>query len=285
MDLKFIKAELLRKRVALVLAAIILLTTIFISILAHRIEILEDKIDEVEAFAEVRTEEYLQFKLATQHEFLASLQRDWDIYSQAPHPGSYEDILENFLTIFVKNKLNLVPESMIIVVEFEGEILYIEYDNPQYDGVVDKFLTTEVKPIPELQITNGTAEERFGLGERFYTIGRQFYYLADLEKSFMIHLTFFEPIAYTSLISTLNIDLLMSAKTYASEILYISVGFFLVIIFIGVLFLAIIRWFVIDALKQYINVTLLGEILVNKGYITRQQLEEALTIQLKKIKW
>ena len=266
MDLSFIKTELLRKRVALSLAILAFLTISFISMLNVQINALQQNIAELENYKIEQETNFLSSRVALLDTHLNLIESQWHEFSE----GSIEEFIDRYLYTIT----DLVYLTVVIVKDQENEVIWHHYGATDYLEYEHIFLFEQVRPVVELQVLNGEVELPFGVGERFFVKGRM---LEKDETTYLIQTGFHEQVLFQRFISTLDITLLTQTRQQITNILYSSVAFFFAVVVYGIVLLGLIRWFVVDAIKEYANTILMDSIPVkDRGDITSEQLQQVL---------
>lgn len=268
MDLSFFKTELLRKRVALSLAILVFLTIGFISMLNVQISGLQQNIVELENYKTEQESNFLSSRIELLDVHLDLIENEWHKFD--------EDSIEDFIDEYLYTITDLIYLSVVIIKDQENEVIWHHYGATDYLEYENIFLFEEVCPVVDLQVINGDVNSPFGSSERFFVKGRM---LEKNETTYLIQTGFHEQVLFRRFVSTLDITHLTETKQQITNILYSSIVFFFAIVVYGIILLGLIRWFVVDALREYANATLMGSILVEDGYITTEQLGAVLEKQ------
>ncbi len=229
--------DLQKKRVALALAVLVGVLTLFVMVAGPSISDTYNKLQEGEDYAREQTERYLDLAYSINLAFLETIRADWEAHKdfidlyQSVHGNGY--VMSVFIDTHIKGLINSAAKSVIIV---NGNCPIKVFLVEEY-----KDLEIDYRSVPRdgaMHILNGVRGTPFGEGERFFVAGETFTH-NDLEV--IIYIGFLEAIMYDNFISTLNVEVLNSLRHNLKNITRSIIGLLVFISFYGFYVIARIK--------------------------------------------
>lgn len=276
--------EKLRKKVALGIAVIILLALVFSVTSYENVIKLNDDVAKMEETKYQAMEDFLNLSLAIDNGTLDLLENKWyDL--KLRYEG--EELVSNFL-----REVDNVSEQMFlsIIVTLDGEMIYFNYQMNEYNELIKQIEEAiKINPNSRKLIINENGEEVFGEGERIFLQRRSFY---GGGKMLRIYVGFEEKIRVLDFISTADVETLNSIKNNAESSITNIKMFTYVLTLYGIALMAMFRKFMVDILIDIAKTKgidmnedkLIGEIAVDNGFITKDQLKKCISMQVQQRK-
>jgi hypothetical protein len=273
--------EKLRKRAALSIAILIVITVVFITVMTNFVNELNRQVDDLTGFEAERVEEFLENSLERDRAFLRLWQNDWESYILINDGRMTE---EQLINSFIQRRLAVVRDistaSVVLFIKHGNEIIFLDYGDERYENYHDILTNLNIDTPPSYQqviLNDPDFIGRFGSGDRIFLTGVTL--SLDEADSLYLFVGFHEQIMYETFVNTLDLDLAYSIKDNAQLVLYVSIVFLFAIIIYGLVLIFLIRWFIYKTMIWFAKIHPFGEIAIKKGYLTEEQVEDCLVKQ------
>lgn len=280
MNKHFLKLDYLRRDAALAVGVLMVLSIVFITLIAASTERLNEQIYLVENYKEASVELFLEQSILIDSGYVKLLKNRWNerVLSSAGKMTT-EEFLQYFVVTELEPFTKAAGLSLILFIERDNQIVYLGYSNEEYDRYRDYLLGASIDTNQRYIVLNrgGDVLLPFGKGDRIYLIGAE---LLTLERTpLYLYVGFHESIRYESFINSLNVELLNETKDISKTIMQHAVMFMFLVFVTGVLIMFMVSWATKKVKEENNKIKYVCEIAREKGFMTPEQIEECLTAQ------
>lgn len=272
--------EDIRRVMALLMAGLVLLFTFHISYLGICFDSIKENLNTMQVHEEESLERFLDLSITVEERQFKTLQELW--YDLSEIYTNDQVLIDRFSSITFDSFLESAVLSVIVLQDGE-KIIRIAYKNPLYEEMEDLLWGM---PFGDRKIIlNGEADIPFGKGERIFLVGDR---LQTPEGKYIyLYLGFYEPVRIGGFINALESSALRDAKESIESSMYRAILSMILFIVYGYAMLYILRRlsrktaisFLENNQVQLCGDTVLGRILIEKGYVTISQLADCLNEQ------
>ena len=227
-----------RKKLALLLAILVLVLTVFIHVVGGSIMQFYEQLDRTEEHAQEQLEEYHELTLEINDTFLNTVENDWAVYSQhmdyekSKEPSYYiKDFSDNFLDAVSENAF-----MSVIVTTDDGQVITMHYQKEAYKEIEVDF--SMVPADRQVVVLNGDPDRPFGEGERYYVAGTR---LKHKDIEFNVYFGYLEPVMKENFVNALDIDILSAIRQELFKVTCAVVGLLGFTVIYGIYLLYYIR--------------------------------------------
>lgn len=189
-------------------------TSLFIGRISSNVWDAQERIIEMEEYAQASREEYIELSIGVQENFIQTIENSWEAdreyFSSIPEPilmRRFEETLEETST--------QAYSSMIVAVKDESGVVYTGYIDERYEMYFEQVDWDKLCPFDDLTII-GDQEDPIGKGNRLFVTGTR---LESERREMDVFIFFEEQIMLDSLIETLSIEMLESTNAKIEDVL------------------------------------------------------------------
>lgn len=189
-------------------------TSLFIGRISTNVWEAQERIIEMEKYAQNSRIEYIDQSVEIQENFIELIENTWEsdqayfaMLSERAIMSKFQETLEDFST--------QAYNSMIVAIKDSEGIIYTGYVNPEYAFHYERIDWNEIDSSNELTIV-GDLEAEVGESNRLYIAGTE---LTSSNRQMEVFVFFEEQIMLDSLIETLSIDTLKQTNQEIENVL------------------------------------------------------------------
>ena len=209
-----------RRMLALLLAAMIIILTIFISLIGRDMTNYHQTLTSIETYAQAQIEKYLGLALRINEGFLSTIEHDWQAYKTVTSEIDFMEFGDDFLRSLTSSAY------FSVILTSSGERYYTQ---PEYKNLAVILEDIPADGKPHILFADG-ASQPFGTGERFYVAGRLLH--AD-DQIYRVYVGFLEQIMYGNFINSLDLDLVDVIKSGLNQTLNYVLALLVFVILFG----------------------------------------------------